>query len=484
MTTNGESVTVYTYTGNGHETIPRTVIHVKVDSSVVEIADNAFDECRDLVTVQLIDEGKLAVIGEDAFSECTSLQYIHIPSTVQSIGQCCFFRCKSLVNVNLPAGLTIIDKVVFCGCYALQTINIPSTIEEIRDEAFLNCDSLVTINLPEGLTSIQEGAFNWCSSLRHIRIPSTAVEIGRCCFARCERLLSIELPEGLRTIGEQAFMECKSLLHIAIPSSTRNIGDDILDGCELLLCKMPGPMDPAGLLDAATGRFEDCPVHKLCYYHANDTTTLTSHLEQVRTEESDHVDDGFGMSPFHILALSKKLSLFLWHKLQEHYLVVDLLSREDFFGNTPLEYLCHKEDPEMIGLVTSLLHSAITKRVHSLGLHQWRDDIWSRLNVFLAHWKQEEPEDRMEHFRSTVRVPLETYEQKERLSLLELAVWNMVIENAKFGLLIEGRRARKKVKLHHSKPMNILDATDRENCRIHCGADIVIANVLPYLLAR
>jgi hypothetical protein len=374
--------------------------------------------------------------------------------------------------------------VVFCGCYALQTINIPSTIEEIRDEAFLNCESLVTIDLPEGLTSIQEGAFNWCSSLRHIRIPSTAVEIGRCCFARCERLLSIELPEGLRTIGEQAFMECKSLLHIAIPSSTRNIGDDILDGCELLLCKMPGPMDPAGLLDAATGRFEDCPVHKLCYYHANDTTTLTSHLEQVRTEESDHVDDGFGMSPFHILALSKKLSLFLWHKLQEHYLVVDLLSREDFFGNTPLEYLCHKEDPEMIGLVTSLLHSAITKRVHSLGLHQWRDDIWSRLNVFLAHWKQEEPEDRMEHFRSTVRVPLETYEQKERLSLLELAVWNMVIENAKFGLLIEGRRARKKVKLHHSKPMNILDATDRENCRIHCGADIVIANVLPYLLAR
>eukprot|EP00980_Cylindrotheca_fusiformis_P012314 scaffold3015_cov122-Cylindrotheca_fusiformis.AAC.9 len=500
---------VYTYLGKENEVVPRRVIHAKVDASVLKIADNAFDECRDLVSVQLPggeeDEagGNLMVIGEDAFSECTSLQSIIIPSTVKTIGKCCFFRCKSLVNVRLPDNLEVIDKVVFCGCYELQTINFPGTLREIRDEAFLNCDALVSVDLPEGLQSIQEGAFNWCISLGHVRIPSTVVEIGRCCFSRCERLLSIELPDGLQKIGESAFSECKALLHIAIPASTSHIGDRLFEGCEYLLASVGRPID---LLEKVKRRFEDCPAHELCYYHSNagyyhyfpgyyheinctnGSSSLARRLEQLSFSSHPEEDD-FGMSPFHILALSKRPSLCVWQLLMQLFPASLLLvSREDCFGNTPMEYLCHNGDRESISLATSLLELTIAERVRRLGLPDWRDHVWNLWDSLVAQWKEEEPEDRMSIFRTEIRFYLERYEQKERLSLLELAIWNCALERAKFSedsswVVLEGR-ARKKVKLDGSKAMNILDASDRETCRIQCGADTVIANVLPYLVGE
>lgn len=479
--TNGAVVLVYNYSGDESAgPVPRTVMHVKIDNSLRRIPDQAFADCRDLVTVEL--PPCVEAIGQDAFSECTSLQYIFIPPTVQHIGKCCFFRCKSLVSVTLPHGLRVIEKVAFCGCYALETIHIPTTVKEIRDEAFLNCDSLVTINLPEGLRVIAEGAFNWCNSLLQVRIPSTVVEIGRCCFARCGRLISIELPEFIETIGEQAFVECKELLHIAIPSSTSHIGENVLEACDLLTSKFRG----LNLLKHAKGRFDDCPVHELCYYQANRVTDFPRHIDELMGASSGQQRDAFGMSPFHILALSQIPSLRMWQLLQEassSFNKVDLLLETDAFGYTPLEYLCSNEDPSSITLVTSMLQTTIAQRIRKLGLLRWRDNAWDLLDAFLVKWQFQDPEFRMDDFRIHFGEVLENYEQKERLSLLELAIWRVALERAKYGILVllEGGGARKKAKLDHSKKMNILDASDRENCRIHCGADIVVSNVLPFL---
>jgi hypothetical protein len=62
---------------------------------------------------------------------------------------------------------------------------------------------------------------------------------------------------------------------------------------------------------------------------------------------------------------------------------------------------------------------------------------------------------------------------KETTSLLELALWKAkMIESSPDK--VEGGRNNKKLKM---------DASDfRMKCRISCGADHVITNVLPYLL--
>ena len=58
----------------------------------------------------------------------------------------------------------------------------------------------------------------------------------------------------------------------------------------------------------------------------------------------------------------------------------------------------------------------------------------------------------------------ECHQLKEGTFLLELALW--------------------KTKIHESGLEREDNVTDREQCRINCGADIIILNVLPYLIAN
>ena len=54
-----------------------------IPNTVVEIGDNAFYECRKLISIFLLD--KLESIGRDCFSECFSLEMINIPDSVRFI---------------------------------------------------------------------------------------------------------------------------------------------------------------------------------------------------------------------------------------------------------------------------------------------------------------------------------------------------------------------------------------------------------------
>lgn len=60
--------------------IPNTVIHNGYEYQVEGIEDNAFIGCKDIKHL-IISEG-IDYIGRNAFSYCTELQSIHIPSTI------------------------------------------------------------------------------------------------------------------------------------------------------------------------------------------------------------------------------------------------------------------------------------------------------------------------------------------------------------------------------------------------------------------
>ena len=78
-------------------------------------------------------------------------------------------------------------------------------------------------------------------------------------------------------------------------------------------------------------------------------------------------------------------------------------------------------------------------------------------------------------FLDTIRSKLTEYEAeysklKEATTILELALWKIKMNDHSQG----GKRRNKMVK--------IAEADRRKQCRISCGADIVIQHVLLYLL--
>jgi hypothetical protein len=128
----------FIYIGQSEDEIPKDVFRVIVDPSVKEIGARAFKKCTRLMNVELCDG--LELIDREAFSGCTSLKQISIPSSVKKVGSLAFYYCKRLTNVELSDGLESIERCAFVLCSSLQQIIIPSSVKVIGGEAFEFCN--------------------------------------------------------------------------------------------------------------------------------------------------------------------------------------------------------------------------------------------------------------------------------------------------------------------------------------------------------
>ena len=75
---------------------------------------------------QVIIKDGVTSIGDYAFSGCTSLTTITIPSTIKTLGKYAFFGCTSLVTVENfeNTQITILDDGTFSGCTSFTTISL------------------------------------------------------------------------------------------------------------------------------------------------------------------------------------------------------------------------------------------------------------------------------------------------------------------------------------------------------------------------
>ena len=78
---------------------------------------------KDITSVRFI-EG-LQKIGDRAFSECTSLESVTIPSSVVDIGKNAFHRCRNLSEVTFNDGLRKVGDGAFSNCESLESVTLP-----------------------------------------------------------------------------------------------------------------------------------------------------------------------------------------------------------------------------------------------------------------------------------------------------------------------------------------------------------------------
>jgi hypothetical protein len=473
---------------------------VNVPSSVKKIQDGAFERCTSLASLDL-PEG-LQSIGPESFAFCTSLASLHIPSTVCKMGNhvfgdCAglrsitlpdaletiedrmFFNCNSLTHIEIPSKVTKIGVKAFLGCEGLKHLRIPSSVVAIGARAFSCCRQLTSVHLLGNLHTIETGTFYDCSSLTHARIPSSVTRIESGAFAYCTRLISLELPEGLGTINLGGECDCSSLVNLVIPSEQDYEQPYDVDSFmeSLKLRHVASNFDD--LVSKLQHRFDDLPVHRLCYYQSYyPVMEAMDNLRQSMLDADPGAGpkvDSFGMTPFHILALSQTPNLSLLQALMKVY-KVDIIRTKDKFGSTSIDYLCMNQTPASALVIRSLL-TIVAERVRWLGLVRWKSDMVASMDEALAtEFSSRGGEIGMLYFK------LATYERLESVSLLELALWKIKIESCKAAYETDHQRdeassrpeTRRLDKVH-------LDGVDRQSCRINSGADVVISNVLTFL---
>lgn len=195
-----------------------------------------FSACEDLNSSKL--EYEINVDGETCtitgLGTCTDVN-INIPQvldgyTVTAISPHAFADSE-IKSIRLPDTITKIGRNAFSGCTKLQSINIPSGVSVIEDYTFENCLELKEILLPEGITKINQSAFNDCENLLEVVIPSTVQVIGIGAFGGCIRLNNLVISDGVLKIDSDAFVMCHSLTEVYIPASVKDITTNPFSYC-------------------------------------------------------------------------------------------------------------------------------------------------------------------------------------------------------------------------------------------------------------
>ena len=226
------------------------ITSVKIPSTVVEIASDAFSGCvlegievdeanerYECVSGALIDksEGALLIgankidteikegvikINDLAFYGCDKIEKLTIPASVGQIGQNAFFGVLAQISWT-NTSLTEITPYAFAG-YLGKEFSVPEKIITIRENAFLNSSAQITFS--EDVTTIEGYAFKGCTGIKTLYLPNSVASIGKGAFSGCAGITEINVPfvgEGSSASGREALLG-----HI--------FGDDQYDGGTLV----------------------------------------------------------------------------------------------------------------------------------------------------------------------------------------------------------------------------------------------------------
>eukprot|EP00980_Cylindrotheca_fusiformis_P030597 scaffold25086_cov127-Cylindrotheca_fusiformis.AAC.1 len=369
-----------------------------------------------------------------------------------------------------------------------------------------------SIQFPEGLEGIGRATFPSCS-FRTVKIPRSMPTVGEQSFSCCTDLVSIEIPYGVTAILDEAFFHCVELRNVAIPSTVNTIGDNAFECCFKLLEKFP---EEEALIAALRTRYDGLPFHKICYYqahHASTEETLQELTDIAEAEQSSLLkrQDAFGMTPLHLLALSKKQDIRVYQWLVERN-PEDLLL-EDTWGYLPAYYACLSGDASL-EIVQYLLNKAPqTKRdwkklVDSFSIMfvqptllrhvvYWCIEDRLKQNIEYEPWRRvlmsllerfEELEGRRyweekENLIALVHRKLAEYELKEVTTLLELVAWKCKLCQSHQTILTTATAENVANENDGDIPTTIGNGEDgfRKGCRIYSGAELIISNVVRFL---
>ena len=228
----------------GHISIPQTVVYKDREFTITAI-EGAFTNNKLISSVEI--PNTIMILGEDAFSGCTSLSEITGMEGISKIGSYCFSGCTSLQEIILPNNVTSIGICAFQSCSSLTSIEIPNSVTSIGQAAFSNCINLPIINLPSKLTSISANLFAGCQSLVKINFPTQIKTIWDFAFGNCVALNEITITENVESIRNSAFSGCTNLktINILNGSSILELGYNRVEN------------------DYYYPMFEDCPIETI-----------------------------------------------------------------------------------------------------------------------------------------------------------------------------------------------------------------------------
>lgn len=209
-------------TYNGHQYVENSIIGndylTSIDlTSVKSLPDYAFISCENLLTTSYGAE--MEKIGVLPYRNCKSLSQINIPAGNPYVlfDNMILYR-KNQSNERAVSGLEIIQCLEGRG--NPNTGSSSFKVGEGSGDAYL-----------ADVVSIDKEAFSYCDNITEVDLSTSSITtLPERCFYKAEKLDTVILPDTIEVIGEEAFLETNSnRIEVTIPNPQCAIGETAFD---------------------------------------------------------------------------------------------------------------------------------------------------------------------------------------------------------------------------------------------------------------
>ncbi|MCH5151599.1 MAG: leucine-rich repeat protein [Clostridiales bacterium] len=191
------------YDNSGSKYVPKTLKEVIITRGI-KLCQFAFSDCSNIERISIPDT--LQLVNNSPFIRCSSLRYneydnaLYLGNENNPYVLLVSAKDKAITSCVINENTKLISSYAFSGCSNLASITIPKNVVSLEDTAFGNCTGLTTVTFEIGskLTTLRARAFLGCSSLSSITIPSSVTSIDNAVFGDCSSLTSVtfENPDG------------------------------------------------------------------------------------------------------------------------------------------------------------------------------------------------------------------------------------------------------------------------------------------------
>ena len=178
-----------------------------------------------------IDLKTIKELPDYAFMSCENLLSTSYGTEMQTIGALPYRNCKSLTQINIPAGNQYVqfgNMILFrkngAGLEIIQCLEGRGSGSSASGSFKVGEESGDT--LLANVVSIDNEAFSYCGEITEVDLSTSKItQIPERCFYKAEKLANVKLPESIATIGEEAFLNTSDNMEITIPNPSCAIGE-------------------------------------------------------------------------------------------------------------------------------------------------------------------------------------------------------------------------------------------------------------------
>lgn len=168
---------------NGFETIEKdlfkgctTITDITIPASLKTVEANAFDDCKALKNIHY--EGTLeewlamdwrcfVKNGYDLYIQGKLLTDIVLDGSISEIRDNAFYYCNSLQHIEIRDGVKKIGTSAFNKTSVCSDVFVPDSVYWIGDYAFLSCKELKTVSISNN-TGLGNSVFRYCDKLESV----------------------------------------------------------------------------------------------------------------------------------------------------------------------------------------------------------------------------------------------------------------------------------------------------------------------------